>query len=358
MKLYLHIGTEKTGSSYVQTLLSKNRTQLESHGYYFPGAGKHEQQMLAGKISAGNGVELKNTLCKPKENLEKLLLDYIKKAKEKSCDKIVISNENLIESLSDAKVLKQLVNSCKVLNLEIGEVLLVLRDPIDQALSLYKHRAKNGNIAIIDKWLKTGYDLPIYLKGFLENISRESLKITVRKFKKEKLFLENVFFNDWLKVGNPVVSHIKPVNPSLTLSELYFLKELRKADPYLVKKAYQAFLSMEITEKKKDKQLEKAYRMVISNHLEGYNRVWLNMNDFLQENEKIDIPISFNKGQDNFEDALEYTPKQVQVMTSLIADSKKIKVKVDRMLYSIKQFIIGVTPRPFLDFYIKIKYSA
>ena len=58
MKLYLHIGTEKTASSFVQTTFARNRDWLSSLGVFYPKGGKRENDMMAGLISPGNAKDL------------------------------------------------------------------------------------------------------------------------------------------------------------------------------------------------------------------------------------------------------------------------------------------------------------
>ena len=54
MNLYLHIGTEKTGSSHLQSLSAINRDLLKKSGIWFPEAEKRDNMLLSGDISAGN----------------------------------------------------------------------------------------------------------------------------------------------------------------------------------------------------------------------------------------------------------------------------------------------------------------
>ncbi|MDZ7755183.1 hypothetical protein [Rhodohalobacter sp.] len=62
MKIYLHIGTEKTGSSHLQSIAGINRERLTNEGIWFPKAEKLEQQLLKGEISAGNAQDITDAL--------------------------------------------------------------------------------------------------------------------------------------------------------------------------------------------------------------------------------------------------------------------------------------------------------
>ena len=62
MKLYLHIGTEKTGSSHLQSLSAINSNVLQQNGIWFPFEGKSNKSLIKGEISAGNAQSLTNAL--------------------------------------------------------------------------------------------------------------------------------------------------------------------------------------------------------------------------------------------------------------------------------------------------------
>jgi hypothetical protein len=72
--------------------------------------------------------------------------------------------------------------------------LLFLRDPINNALSLYKHRAKNGNALDIEEWPKKHYVYGGALVAFLKQAQLEKINLVTRKFSKEKGALEKVLF--------------------------------------------------------------------------------------------------------------------------------------------------------------------
>lgn len=58
MYCLLHIGTEKTGSSYLQCKLALGRDQLLRSGLWFAyGASFDEESMKSGRISGGNALK-------------------------------------------------------------------------------------------------------------------------------------------------------------------------------------------------------------------------------------------------------------------------------------------------------------
>ena len=113
MELLIHVGTNKTGSSFLQTVLTSNRKQLENQRVYVP-ASAWDAEMLVGKISPGNGHQLATLISRQDK---KGLCEYLKKlyteAKKRKCEKVVLSNEILIRILSYENELNLLVNVAK-----------------------------------------------------------------------------------------------------------------------------------------------------------------------------------------------------------------------------------------------------
>ena len=226
MKLLLHIGTEKTGSSFLQSLLAQNRDKLANANIFFPKAGRWEKEMLAGRISPGNGEALHRALIqRDYTKVRKLLNGYIRDLKNNNCFNLLISNELLITAFSEADIVEKFQSICKENDLELTQMLLVIRDPVEHALSLYKHRAKSGTVGYLDEWLEKGYQLPFYLNRFLENVEKYRLPVTFRKYKKDPQYMVNLFFTDWLEIEKPKFDSKFIVNPSLTLSELLLIKK-------------------------------------------------------------------------------------------------------------------------------------
>ena len=71
MKLMLHIGTSKTGSTYIQHFLNENRAELLDQGIYYPEIGQFFQKKRPHK-QAGHVLFLHEALNKEKTLLENL----------------------------------------------------------------------------------------------------------------------------------------------------------------------------------------------------------------------------------------------------------------------------------------------
>ncbi len=110
VKLYLHLGTEKTGSSFLQTLFSCGREHLLTNGVLFPrGFIRHEKRMSAGLVSAGNGYPLVKALEERQWSRLKFILEAaLEEGRTRNCEIIAYSSELFIYPLSEQEVLRTL----------------------------------------------------------------------------------------------------------------------------------------------------------------------------------------------------------------------------------------------------------
>lgn len=326
MKLYLHIGTEKTGSSYLQTLLARNRKQLIIEKIYFPKALKLENQMMEGKVSPGNGQHLFEALRDKKYTIvHKYLSGYITKAKRYNCQTVLISNELLVQAFSDKNKLNSFLKLTEELGFTKTEFLLIIRDPINQALSLYKHRAKNGNVESIQQWVTKRYHLATELEQFLINIKDKKQLCKIRKYRKDDLYMNSILFNDWLQINTPKERLIKSVNPSLTISELIFLKELYKKNKFLSKVYYKKMIDIPICKKAENKKIEEYYKSILNNQLLKFASTWLLCNKNLQDSEQLVLPIKLKNNIEFKNLNLTFSESQYKAIASILSDSLNLR---------------------------------
>ncbi len=330
MHLWLHIGTEKTGSSYLQTLLGLNRPQLAQAGIHFPNAGKLEQALLNGQISAGNGQDLHGALAaEAYETTRQILTRHYADAQRAGMEQVVISNELLLSVFATASCLSRFLEICRAIGFTEIKLLLVLRDPIDQALSLYKHRAKGGNTPEIEDWVQEKYYYGGWLQDFLAHISQFGVELSVRRYSRKPGLLEGALFVDWLGIDPPAERGKQVVNPSLSLSELFFIRELRRCRPALVDEFYQRMLAIPKAKKVDDHRLESHYRQVLNDYLLQYDAVWQTCNDWLPAGEALQLPepIAAEARQSSQDKVLVFSEAQAKVMASLMAESLEPKLR-------------------------------
>ncbi|MBV6653143.1 MAG: hypothetical protein KI786_05275 [Mameliella sp.] len=289
MKLYLHIGTEKTGSSHLQSVMALNRVFLQQNSIWFPSAGKRERQMLRGEISAGNAQPLADAVEAGKfHHITHILQKHLVEAQKKDCEIVLLSNEILVLALSGGQKIKAFQQAARAAGFSEFHYLLILRDPVDQALSLYKHRAKAGTAPEIEEWPATHYHYGNGLRSFLQQATDCHLQLRCRKYGRH---LEQLLFEEWLGINpDQMRKPDKRVNPSLSISELLLIRQARQLDPVLPGLLYDALLNLPKDQKAIEPRIEQYYKAVLSNALSQYDDTWKACNQRLPADTPLALP--------------------------------------------------------------------
>jgi len=339
MKLYLHIGIEKTGSSFIQSSFAKNREYLKCNEIWFPRGGNRENDMLEGRVSPGNARDLHNALkSEDYKQVENLLQTFKSETLNRNCNALLLSNELLLEVLSKKSVWQEFLKILNALEIKLESVLLILRDPVNQALSLYKHRAKNGNIAALPEWLEQSYKYHESLNNFKEILSEYSNVFLIRGYHRNGIKLLQIFYADWLKIQVPKEEYSHIVNPSLNLSELRLLAEIAKNDKQIADSFYNYMIKVSSKDKSDDTYIMKWAYNQIEISLSKYNKTWETYNSYLPESEKLKLcsdqnetyefeeTYSFNKNQLN--NLANYITSQISLKSILNYRYQKLKLKL------------------------------
>lgn len=290
MKICLHVGTEKTGSSFLQKLCGTHREFLAGQGVFFPDAGRDEERLIGGSISPGNARELAQLIEHEQwEATDKWLAERANQAVAKGADQLLLSHELLFAALSSRAAIKRLEEAAR--RIGVGEVgaLLMVRDPVEQAISLYKHRAKSGRVGDLSTWLTAHYRVPGDIKAFLSAVEAGETLLRVRKYEKDTARLTDAFFCDWLGVTPPPVETDTSVNPSLTLSELRLIRQLASTRPDAVPLFYANLLAVPRAQKADEPHLEAAARREVAEHLARYADVWSDLDARLESDGGLDV---------------------------------------------------------------------
>jgi hypothetical protein len=351
MKLYLHIGSEKTGSSFLQSYLTKNRLMLKSHSLYFSDAGNHEADMLSGTISPGNASEL-NALLIQKSwlEVEHWMKNKYKAAKTNGCTKLLLSNEILIKTFSETDVLARFIEITKEQGFALQDLFLVIREPVDQALSLYKHRSKRGEMLPIADFLKHKYILADCLQNFYQNIKILKIGLKQYPYQKNSGYLVDVCINKWLNLSENVEIEHTSVNPSLTLSELKLLSEIKKQDAFLVKPFYDYMIAIAINQKSEDIYLKNYYKYVITNYLIKYDKLWQRCNSYMTEGQIVKPEIT-DKIQNQEFVGYSFSETQVSEISRYLNLNNNKSFRKEKLISSLKKFL----PKSIIKLLIKIK---
>lgn len=208
MELMLHVGHDKTGSSYLQSALAKSVSLLESQGVWYP-TNKRILKAAEGKISSGNGALFTKDFD-GKDNA-----DY---------KKILFSSEKFFRNFNDEDFNSQLDLFIKKYGVKKVSLLLYIRDPIEHFSSSFQQAIKRGGYTgTVDEFIDT-YMHPKRVSNFIQLcVNNPKFDLAVINYSKVEGDLVDTL-EAWLQIENKSLlrPNKKRVNRSLTLGELEF----------------------------------------------------------------------------------------------------------------------------------------
>lgn len=292
LRACLHLGSEKTGSSFLQHLCVKYRELLGHCGIAFPPGTPHDERcMRNGQISAGNGRQLAAAVHDDDwKAINQLIVQAVTLARRNNARTLLISSEHLLAALNGDSRLARLIDGLDAAGVSSVSLLLVLRDPVEQLLSLYKHRAKGGIAGRIDEWVSNGYHLPRELQALRRHAVESRADLTVRAYSRQPGGLEEIFFADWLGLDKLPDAAWITVNPSLTLSELELIRQMAERKPALVPFLYRHLAAIPGQIKMQGNALEAYAQAVAANTVWQHREEWRRWNERLPEGEALEIP--------------------------------------------------------------------
>jgi hypothetical protein len=331
MVLYLHIGTNKTGSSFLQTMLGRNRALLAEKGILFPLA-EREEDMLSGKISPGNGGQLCINLVSANEpGVTGFFKHNLINAQKAGFTAVLFSNEKLIRALSHPGALKMMVDAAFNAGFTEINVLSIFRDPVDHALSLYQHRAKDGLHSDFNQWLLKDYETIRMLKNFLPQIQQVEgrVKWTFRKYKSDPKAMLDLLFKNWLNIQVPDVNSLPAVNPSLSLSEINLLQSIRNRNPLGVKPLKMGFDNLSKHQKADDTLIRQHLRVEAYHFIKAHQGIFDTLNTKMPDGENLlllpeEMPLEPLK--------IYFSPEQEAVISSAKKHADGLKYKLKEQL--------------------------
>lgn len=128
MKIYLHVGLHKTGTSYLQKLFFENSDYLESQGILYPNTPGHAHHRFAACFKNGD-------LTQASEIFE----SFVSEARRKNINRMLISSE----------VFSEIESADAVYDAFYGhdvEVILYLREPVGLYLSAYNQLVREPSV--------------------------------------------------------------------------------------------------------------------------------------------------------------------------------------------------------------------
>ena len=286
MELYLHIGTNKTGSSFIQSSLIENKANLVSEGVYVPPS-KWDEEMRAGKITPGNGHQLAHLLIRgTRSELSAYFRKVFRQAEESNSKKVVLSSEVLIRLFSNYEILELLTSSAKVCGFKSIKAICFFRNLYQHALSLYKHRAKDGRHSDYSKWLGADYETLRVTQPFLTHFKHFDVNWSFRVYKKDPEYLLKTFYNDFLGVGvPPLLVGSKTINASLSLNNIRLIQLMEPVYPGLNERLYACLIQSDTT-RLENHELEQQFYRVCIHHFQQHSRLISNLAELLPGTER------------------------------------------------------------------------
>ena len=239
--IYLHIGTPKTGTTYLQEFLRKNNKLLKEIGIYYPIEKDKKYVYSRPHVSLSwqhvpiipsiTGVKV-NWLTSEEtfldgEALDELLRD-IENAKE---DKILLSSEVFYDVFTNKALIRNLRNAFNRYNVKI---IVYLRRQDQYLLSYFQEGCKGGTFTSfnLEKILRLYHSSLCYYSRLSKwaDVFGDS-NIIVRPFEKNQL-RENSLSKDFLSIigiyDYSNFEEIPAINESLTLEQVIFLMNINK----------------------------------------------------------------------------------------------------------------------------------
>ena len=340
MKLLIHFGIYKAGSSYLQHICASKRDYLIANNIYFPES-KEDQKMKKGLISKGNADGLDSAFKKEDPSkISKILQQWYNIAESKNCNIVLISAEALVHQLAEQRKLNLIVNSANTIGYTEIRAMGFFRDLADHALSTYKHRAKSGAIPDYKHWVNNVYETPKLLENLASVIiNNQDIKWTLRKFKKDSNFLKQAFFKDWLEIEVPGFQTRPNVNESISLSEVKVMNHIRKIYPNVTDYFYEGFKNLPKKDKADDEDLDAYVLSSFAKNLAQHDKNIQNINTYFAKNEQ--LVVGEFKNTDINEPTMKLSDSQISYLFKRIQYFKTVEGKITKL----RRRVIGFARR-------------
>ena len=290
-KLFINIGTEKTGTTYLQTLSKNNKELLiDNQKYYL-----NEKGLIKYIIN----------YAKYQQNVEEIQSIFDSIPKKKEMDLFIVSEffYRDIKNHEEVKRLKTLLDS---LNINY-ELIVYLRPQIEWLLSFYSTYIKNGGIKFIEEFIENKLskkDMSLHYKSRIE-LWHETFQnnFHVRSYKdimlKGKGLKEN-FFN-YIGVPEDIIDllNLDNINKNESLDQ-YLLEQLRISNIRMNLEGH--------TEAEIKRKLNKRYIKIFNSLYHDYHpikkeltnipaiiKVFKKDNDYIKKNFDIDLDFYNNQ---------------------------------------------------------------
>lgn len=235
--VYLHIGLHKTGSKWIQKIFSLNAPLLEEQGIVYP--------IPAGDKAASQAIHTFDTNAQQLFSATTAIQTIIREEVANQPQSLLLSAEVMSKHLAKRRMeapeqFEQELQYLRQLGFEEIHFLLLIRDPVEHAVSKVNHNIKAGKLESMPDEeyykqlaLESSYHHVLNLIEFIH--SYPNCKVTLLNYEAVKQNMVTPL-SQWLDLADGILKapEVSRINRSLTYSELYALTSIKGPARYLI----------------------------------------------------------------------------------------------------------------------------
>ncbi len=223
-KIYMHIGTPKTGSSAIQAFLTLNYTLLKNKGFHFPNPPDIENAQ-AFQTTSGNGNFILSLL--EKGNQDKLE-EYFFKMMNMD-ENIIISSESITSAYYKYfEDMMHLINKFNIITI------VYIRKQDDYLISAYNQGVKNHGFYKNFELQSNFHSTYKTIDKLINNVDKDNL--IIRPYEKQQFKGGNIYSDFLDTIGLEYTNKYNlpdaVVNPSLSLDAMEYKKTINSIKEY------------------------------------------------------------------------------------------------------------------------------
>ena len=271
-KIFLHVGTPKTGTTSIQTGLIENADLISKHDFIYPditgsGFGWRGQR----GVSTGNAsLGWSHFAWKEKQHIKRLpqLLDQTQNTVK--CDNIILSSEDLARLLVFPEFW-EILSDFSVRSKINVDVVLYLRDPFSMFLSCYEQRVKtDGFVGRLSDFVSFFVEKPDSLsfnihKRVLEIIGyakQYNVNLLLFRYENSRGKILKHFLSEACNLNIDIIEQNEKRNVSLNIFEVEFFRGINSVQKKLGRMLGYDFTDMVLASNRK--KIEGIHPYVIS----------------------------------------------------------------------------------------------
>lgn len=279
MKLVLHIGKNKVGSSTLQSFLCSHYNYLLTNNIFYP-LHKNPKNKFYGSV--GNALDLSFALKYKSWFYIKFLFDYYYRILSiNKYNILMLSNESIFHNLLDEDVFNRFTYIIKSCGFTSCQILIFDKDNFNHSISCYNHRIGTTIFLPYDLWIENN----LY-EGYTENIQFHSLEntfnnnfVTITKYHNTKDVITDFLNIFSLKLPK---LNIEQKNKSITTEHGFILGKLS-----IQSKFFTAYLKLYLKQNNKCKISNFKNSFILDFYYDKYSKSFRQTEEYTGKNKNI-----------------------------------------------------------------------